>query len=803
MKRHQSHRFRLLITLLALITTSVALAQTSSYVNFEGAQTSPVRLSADGTHLFAVNTPDARLSVFDVSSPLSPKLTAEIPVGIEPVSVNPRTADEVWVVNQVSDSVSVVSISKGRVTDTLHTGDEPSDVVFSGNHAFVSIAGEMKVEVFDVRTHALVKSLALLGHGPRSMAVSADGSKVYVVFALSGNKTTVLPQNVSPPQPPPTNPALPPAPSVAMIVSATDPNYKKYIKYTMPDNDVAQIDTSTFAIKYFSGVGTINLGIAVRPGSSGDLYVSNTDALNLTHFEPNVRGHFENNRVTRIGKLGTNTSYDLNPGVDYTILPNPAALTNALAQPAGLAFDSAGTHLYVASFGTDRIGVINPDNGSIISRIEVGSTPGTAVNPATKRGPRGLALNSNTSTLYVLNRISNTISLINTIQNSVVSEIPTGSYDPTPAVIRNGRGFLYDAKLSGNGTVSCASCHVDAEMDHLGWDLGDPGGNMVTVVSGGLSYQLHPMKGTMTTQTLRGLNNLAPYHWRGDRADFSAFNPAFGSLMGGNQLSTSDMAAYTNFINTIAFQPNPNQNLDRTLPATFHNGDPNAGLNTYMNEFYQPTLSCGGCHTANPGPGSDLLVKARTGPGATTQPMKVPQLRNVYQKLLLNAVPGAQSIDGFGLRNDGATASLAEFFSAAIFGTFSDDPVRKANLTAYVMCFDTGTAPAVGYSDTLTSSNVGSSSIGTEWTTLEGQAAATNIDLIAKGTIQGQLHGLLYQPASQNYKTDKTGLGPFTRAQLVTFIQAKDTLTLMGVPPGSGVRMGIDRNQDGILDGDH
>jgi hypothetical protein len=28
------------------------------------------------------------------------------------------------------------------------------------------------------------------------------------------------------------------------------------------------------------------------------------------------------------------------------------------------------------------------------------------------------------------------------------------------------------------------------------------------------------------------------------------------------------MTAFTNFINTIAYQPNPNQNLDRTLPAT-------------------------------------------------------------------------------------------------------------------------------------------------------------------------------------------------------------------------------------------
>src|SRR5689334_7344867 len=92
------------------VTTHAVRAQ--PFVNFEGKQTSPVRLSPDGSRLFAVNTPDNRLSVFDVSNPQNPILIAEIPVGVEPVSVNPRNNDEVWVVNEVSDNVSVVSVSQ-------------------------------------------------------------------------------------------------------------------------------------------------------------------------------------------------------------------------------------------------------------------------------------------------------------------------------------------------------------------------------------------------------------------------------------------------------------------------------------------------------------------------------------------------------------------------------------------------------------------------------------------------------------------------------------------------------------------
>lgn len=91
------------VWLAAAIVTQVlgnAVGQIA-YVNFEGKQTNPVRLSPDGTRLFAVNTPDVRLSVFDVSNPSNPILIAEIPVGIEPVSVNPVSNDEAWVVNEV------------------------------------------------------------------------------------------------------------------------------------------------------------------------------------------------------------------------------------------------------------------------------------------------------------------------------------------------------------------------------------------------------------------------------------------------------------------------------------------------------------------------------------------------------------------------------------------------------------------------------------------------------------------------------------------------------------------------------
>jgi YVTN family beta-propeller protein len=193
-----------------------------SFVNFEGKQANPIRLSPSTNRLFAVNTPDARLSVFDLSNPGHPILLAEIPVGLEPVSVNPLDDDEAWVVNEVSDSVSVVSVSQHMVTDTIRVPDEPADVVFANGRAFISASRNNRITVVDLATHAIVTNIAVFGENPRALAVSRDGSRVYAAFALSGNRTTILPPDRAPAPPAPVNPDLPPAPQVSLIVDAND-----------------------------------------------------------------------------------------------------------------------------------------------------------------------------------------------------------------------------------------------------------------------------------------------------------------------------------------------------------------------------------------------------------------------------------------------------------------------------------------------------------------------------------------------------------------------------------------------------
>ena len=192
----------------AILVTPLAAAS-PAYANFEASQTNPIRLSADGTRLFAVNTPNSSLSVFDVTTPSAPKLLVEIPVGLGPVSVNPLSDNVAWVVNQVSNSISVVSVSQGIVTSTIYlrlpltggmSAGEPMDVVFAGALAYVSVSRAHAIAVIDTATQLLETTVQLFGDSPRAMAVSPDGKTVYAALALAGNGTTLIPDTNAPPQ---------------------------------------------------------------------------------------------------------------------------------------------------------------------------------------------------------------------------------------------------------------------------------------------------------------------------------------------------------------------------------------------------------------------------------------------------------------------------------------------------------------------------------------------------------------------------------------------------------------------------
>jgi YVTN family beta-propeller protein len=737
--------------------------------------------------------------------------------------------------------VSVVDAATRTIIDTIQVGDEPTDIAFASGRAFVAQAGNQdRVRVYNASTRALVATLDIFGDDPRALAVNAAGTEVYAVVLESGNQTTTLFQSLviagggPPPEDPPRLGSLGAAPDVGLIVKFNPANgnwedensgvWNPFIDYTLPDRDVFVIDADAATpsvIRQLQHVGTTLFDVAVQPGT-GDLWVPNTDARNLVRFEPNLRGHLVETRVSVVDPVTgmVPPAIDLNSHINFNLTPGPPAeIAASLAHPVSGVFNGSGSTYYVAGMGSKKVGVVNTGSGTVDDLIAVGD------------GPSGLALNEADNRLYVLNRFDNTISTVNTATNSELGRIGVAgpaSFEPSPDVIKIGRKFLYDGQLSsGHGDTACATCHLFGNFDNIAWELGDPQGAFVAFADapwvtfaplGPSTTGFDPQKGPMTTQTLRGLQGMEPFHWRGDRQNFQHFNHAFIALMGrGSEIPTGDMDDFTDFIMTVKFPPNPSRNLDNTMPTSMTvpsqngggataSGNPNNGQTIFVNNNLDGgAFSCNLCHLMPTGTTTNLFNGQLEG---ESQDFKIPHLRNMYEKVGFDVIrPQLPSGDannigltdqkrGFGFIHDGGV-SLTEFLAASVFTSTTQ---QERDLFAFMMAFPTETVPAIGRQQTVTSANKNNAGVISTINTLLAQAEATNCDVIAKGSIGGVAKGFVYDRVGNNFLPDTTLEAPQSEAILRGSLQAGDVLTYMGVSAGAGVRMGIDRDRDTWLD---
>ena len=603
---------------IGLASAQTAVAQ-SSFVNWETPHVHPLDLTPDRALLLAVNTPDALLELFSVSGAL-PVSIGSVAVGLDPVSVRARSNVEAWVINHISDSISIVDLPTRRVVATLACDDEPADVVFAGGKAFVSCSQANTLLVFDLSNLAAAPvRIPIVGEDPRALAVSGDGTKVYAAIFESGNDSTVLgggaagaanigfPPNVvslagtpyggvnPPPNSgaafnPPINLTQGTPPKVSLIVKknaagqwmddnnhdwtpwvsgANAPQSGRLVGWDLADHDVAVVDVGSLSVSYVKHMMNICMALAVNP-ATGEVVVVGTDATNEVRFEPVLEGTFlrvEFARVAGTG-LGAPSIVDLNPHLDYQVGTLPQSERDkSLGDPRGIVFRADGARGYVSGMGSNNVVVVD---GS-------GARSGLSATIAVGEGPTGVALDDTLGRLYVLDKFESAISMVDTVAEIEVARVPF--HDASPVAIKLGRKHLYDTrKNSGLGQISCASCHVDGRFDRLAWDLGDPAGLNKSVAGQNLGAGLpglnsgflpfHAMKGPMSTQTLQDIIGKEPHHWRGDRNGLEEFAGAFLALQGDDAtLTPTEGQQFEDFLASIFFPPNPFRNFDNTLPT--------------------------------------------------------------------------------------------------------------------------------------------------------------------------------------------------------------------------------------------
>jgi len=963
----------LLMAVQLLVATSVFA---SSYNLFETGQVRPLAMSPDGKQLFALNTPDNRLEIFNISkNGLTP--AGSVLVGMEPVALAARSNDEIWVVNSVSDSVSIVKVRKNgtaQVARTLLVGDEPMDIVFAGdngNRAFITTAhrgqnspidpalttpgvGRADVWVFDADDLAADNSLGgtplniitLFTDSPRALAVSADGNQVYAAGFKTGNQTTVITETIvtdnggvpkatlnvdtdgnSIPEMHMTDTAGNMQPLTSLIVKFVGgkwvdedgKDWSQFVKFNLPDKDVFVIDANADVpaeIDNYSGVGTIIFNMITNP-VSGKVYVANTEALNHKRFtgpagvlppapesgdDPipfsTIQGHFAESRITVLDDLGNVDPIHLNKHIDYdnccAAVPNDEN-AKSLAQPMDMAISSDGKTLYVAAFGSGKVGVFKTkklENNTFVPSVnkQIQLSAG---------GPAGVVLDEKNDRLYVLTRFDNGISIVDTDNNQEIDHITM--YNPEPEHIVEGRQYLYDASLtSSHGDSSCALCHVFGDMDQLSWDLGSPGGNGVLnpSISGGefngdlaidhagfglpVNPHFAPVKGPMSTQSLRGMANHGAMHWRGDKTDgevggsnfqpdtgvfneqaaFMQFNEAFVNLHGRDaELPAADMNEFANFALELMYPPNPIRHLDDSLTPAQQAGkdfffDPDKVVDT--------AFHCNGCHVVdrefNNGSTDKPGVFGTDGKNTFAfiqQFLKIPHLRNQYNKVGMFGMANnrkyladdiytgmdptwdpnndpddfqaffnhvffgnenqhmGDQIKGFGYTQEGAADTVFRFHTTIGFlpraqgsvtpldpGSNSELEFSPAsfeirrNLEDYLMVFPTNFFPIMGQQVILTEDN--GDEVGPRIDLMMARADNGECDLVArKKTTQG----FLYEGGG-SFLRNKAGLALITDVALRAKARNGKTVTYTCTPPGSGMRIALDRDEDGVLDGD-
>ncbi|HVH19217.1 MAG TPA: hypothetical protein VNF72_13020 [Myxococcota bacterium] len=916
---------RAALALVCLVFPAAVAAQSSTPL-FESGHVRPLALTPDGLRLLAVNTPDGQLEIYDVAPDGSLAHAASVQVGLEPVAVAARTSQEVWVVNHLSDSVSIVSLSgTPRVVRTLWVGDEPNDVVFagaSGRWAFVTSAhrgqnspndgrdfmqegiGRADIWVFDATQLGAgaggdeAAVLSVFGDKPRALAVSPDGQRVYAAVFHSGNRTTSLfagllcetssananndvteaPCSLDSGE---TSPGGYPAPNrdhagvrrpeTGLVVKqdrdGASPaewqdelgrDWSSLVRFGLPDRDVFEIDattnppslvdgTSTCAngAGCWSGVGTVLFGMVANP-VSGALYVSNTEAQNHVRFEgpgsfatgikpggesATVQGNLAHARISVLSGSSVAPRH-LNKHIDYAIRPASAATkAKSLSTPMGMAVTPDGSTLYVAAFGSGKIGRFDT------AALEADTfTPDAADHIALSGGgPSGLVLLG--TRLYVMTRFDNAVAVVDTASELEIQKLSL--HNPETDAVVEGRPFLYDAQLtSSNGEASCASCHIFGDMDDLAWDLGNPDGDVVANTNpfnplipanfDPLPRTFHAMKGPMTTQSLRGLENHGPQHWRGDRqgdevAAFEAFNGAFPDLIGrAAPLAAADMTAFRTFALQLRYPPNPIRNLDNSLRS-----DEASGRSTYFNVVTDTITTCNGCHVIDAAQGF-FGGDGRSIFDGESQHLKIPHLRNMYQKvgmfgmargddLGVGGIRGIQltgsfthqgdQIRGFGYLHDGSIDTLMRFF--ALSG-FSLNATAESNMSKFMLVLDSDFAPAVGQQVTLTSTNGATAGPRIDLLIARAEASFTSqvlggavreCELVASVVEVGRERGYLYDPVSDRFAPDDGAAGLTDGSLRAKAATPGQEITYTCAPPGSGARFAHDRDEDGLLDG--
>lgn len=221
---------------------------------------------------------------------------------------------------------------------------------------------------------------------------------------------------------------------------------------------------------------------------------------------------------------------------------------NYFADPSGIAVDPSGARAFVASGGGDAVTVVDLDRlaawlqkadpatrQEAIYDMSLSPEYVTARIP-TQRNPKQLALSPDGRTLFVAERLQDSVLLINAKSLAVEGRIVLGDgglNDP----IRRGERVFTKAAYTFQHQFSCRSCHPDGHVDGLSYDFD----------TSGIGDNL------LDNRSLLGVAGTEPFKWNGKNPSLEVqCGPRFAKvLMRTDPIPQKELSDLTTFIKSL------------------------------------------------------------------------------------------------------------------------------------------------------------------------------------------------------------------------------------------------------------
>lgn len=390
------------------------------------------------------------------------KVLASIPVGHVPRGIAQSVdGSRLFVTNAWSDTVSIIDSAKHEVVQTLPTGFEPSGVVVDhpGTTLYVANRISNDISVIDLKTGLETKRL-LAGRGASYLTLSPDGKLIFC--------THIYPN---------------PGPHRAQSNS----------EITVVDT-ASQTVVERKQLHNVAGVFHVVISADGRLGVAAQLRPKNL--IPLAHVE---HGWAFGDSLTLFGA-------DVGGTVQIPI----DELDRYYAMPWGVAIAPDKSKLFLTTAGSESVTVIDVAkllrvvhgrHQPFVNDLSASAEYVSARIPV-GHNPRGVVLSPNGSRLYVANRLDDTLSVIDTKTEKVITTLDLGGPKNVDA-LRRGERLFYTADFAFQGQFGCANCHIDATIDGLQWDL-EPDGFGKDIVD---------------NRSLENLAGTEPFKWNGGNPD--------------------------------------------------------------------------------------------------------------------------------------------------------------------------------------------------------------------------------------------------------------------------------------------